>query len=545
MLKKCLIGFLAVSLTMISLSPVLAAEQSGASYLLEHGYISSVDAAKNSGEVVTRGEFVSAVNNVFGIYTTNGDSFTDANYNSPYYYDMMAAKLKGYITGYGDNHAKPEETLTRIEAASAFDRLLDLPMPMDGPNFSDDKDIPKWAIGAAQRTYARGIISLYDETGNFAPFEGYTKDDMYNSLAAIVKLGLNKVRDDEIISITSFDGYEITGRLSVPSNTDNIDKLVIFVHGTGPNTYELKRQEAGIRFKYLDIFADSFTAENVAFFTYNTRGVSINDESPYYSINEKEYETYTPTNVAKDLEIMLSELKKRPEMENSKSFLYGMSEGAVIAPLSALITDIDADALILGGYPQMNMKDILNYQLAGERGFFLYTIYFNAIGQDSISRELYEADPNEIVETVFANLSFDEIDVDGDGLITVEDVKIHSKPIHEMFFKAIEEDDFQWMTENNIPLKAAWFNDHFNLGLTGDILVQLDLPIYIFHGTMDIMCPVEGVYEVQKQFEDKGKNNLHVNIYDGYDHDLNFVYWALYEMTSEAVDDIIELVAEY
>ncbi len=54
---------------------------------------------------------------------------------------------------------------------------------------------------------------------------------------------------------------------------------------------------------------------------------------------------------------------------------------------------------------------------------------------------------------------------------------------------------------------------------------------------MDANCPVQGVYDVEARFGELGKDNLTVNIYEGYDHGLN-LNALLYGAPNAAMDDI-------
>ena len=56
---------------------------------------------------------------------------------------------------------------------------------------------------------------------------------------------------EEIIKVSLSNGEIIAGRLTLPLNKDNVPSLVIFVHGTGPNTYLNKRKIGNTEFNYL------------------------------------------------------------------------------------------------------------------------------------------------------------------------------------------------------------------------------------------------------------------------------------------------------
>ncbi|WFA08013.1 S-layer homology domain-containing protein [Tissierella sp. Yu-01] len=503
--------------------------------------ISTVQASEGN---ISRIDFIKSINAIFNIYTVldTEEVFSDIGLETKDYFELMAAKRSGYIVGYADGSVRADNIITRTEAAVALDNLMELPQPMDGPVFEDQLELPSWAVGSIQRIVARGILSA-DEDGNFNGGEPLSKEDLENAVSAIKSLGLQG-REDEIKTIKSFDGFEVTGRLSVPAGEKEIDKLVIFVHGTGPNTYEMRRQSniSGIRFKYLDIYADKFAKDGTGFFTYNTRGISLGDEEPYYAdIDENLYKQYTPQNIAHDIKYIIEELKRDPRLEHADIILLGASEGTIIAPLAVSEYGAEADTLLLMGYCNDNMREVLEYQLGGGMSFFNYTQLFNVVGADDITKEQYEEDPSEIIEGLLGGAAFEDIDLSGDGLLTVEDFSIMMAPIKDGLFEAVENNDDKWIEENMAtimpPLMTDWFKSHFELSKTEDIMTKVDIPIYIFQGTYDANCPVQGTYDVQNRFEELGKENLKVHIYDGYDHELNFTQ-LLYGIGSKAFDDI-------
>lgn len=507
--------------------------------------IATVQAAE--GEL-TRSDFITTINEVFHIYTVlgTGEQFSDIDFNTPHYYELMAAKEKGYISGYGDGSVRPDQPITRAEAAAALNKLLNLPQATSGVIFADQQQLPAWALDSIQRVVALEILST-DENGQFRGDVPLSREELEQAVAAIKSLGLHR-REDEIITLRSFDGFQVTGRLSMPAKKDKVDKLVIFVHGTGPNTYEIRRQndDAMIRFKYLDTYADQLVNDGIALFTYNTRGVTLGDTAPYYAtIDENTYQQYTPQNIAQDIKHMIEQLKQDPRLENAQVILIGGSEGTIIAPLAVAEYGAAADALLLIGYCNDNMRDVLEYQLGGGMSFFRYTLYFNAVGEDKITKAQFEADPHQVINTLLGGVAFDDLDFNKDGVLTQEDFAILMTPIKEALFEAVDRGDDQWVKENMMtiipPLMTTWFKAHFELPKTEEIMTKVDLPIYIFQGTYDANCPVQGTYDVQARFEALGKDNLTVNVYEGYDHDLNYTQY-IYGIGSQAFDDLFMTV---
>ena len=62
----------------------------------------------------------------------------------------------------------------------------------------------------------------------------------------------------EIKSMQTYDGYSLEGKLRLPKKGE-VKKLVLFVNGSGPNTYDNKRQIENVEFNYYDLFAQELS----------------------------------------------------------------------------------------------------------------------------------------------------------------------------------------------------------------------------------------------------------------------------------------------
>jgi alpha-beta hydrolase superfamily lysophospholipase len=501
-----------------------------------------------AGDAVSRLDFVTALNETMHIYAVlgNEEPFTDLTAVGEAYYELTAAKRQGYLLGYPDGTARPDAAITRAECAVALNRLL--PLPETRNRLPDRAAVPQWAAGSVQAVLAAGIMTA-GETG-FRPADALTADEL-DAIVAVIQAKNLHLREDSVREIASFDGYTLTGRLSVPAGDEPIDKLVIFVHGTGPNTYEQRRRNDayGQRFKVQDFYADRFARDGTAYFSSNTRGVSLSDVgsgplAPDAAIDGAAYAGYTPQNAARDIPYIIDALKAEPRLKNAKVYLLGLSEGTVIAPLSVAEYGAEADALLLCGYCNDNMMDVLRYQLGGGMDFFRMTVYFDAVGEERITRAQFEADPNGIAAAL--GLPFETFDADGDGALTLKDYALHTDGLADFLFDAVERGDgaaLREMSDAGIfpPLPPEWFAAHFELGGNEDVMAQVDTPLYIFHGTYDANCPVQGVYDLQERFEELGKENLTVNLYEGYDHELNIGDWIT-GAGSEGLEDVFKTV---
>lgn len=344
-------------------------------------------------------------------------------------------------------------------------------------------------------------------------------------------------REAEIISIPAADGYMLTGKLSLPEDIP-AKRLVIYVNGSGPNTYDNHRTTGETEFNYFDVFAENLTKEGVAFFSYSTRGVTPGEEAPYFAdIDQELYKTYLPLNSVSDVECMIISLLKDERLKGAEVYLLGWSEGTMIAPLVALGGRARVDELLLAGYSNQRMDEVLAWQQSGQSSIMFYQDYFDSDGNGSISQAEYEADPNGIVP--YLGAAFAELDLDEDGALTAGDFFIFLKKDREKVINAFEGGDDAWISENYpVPLTSEWYLQHCELAPNRDTLPKLDLPIHIFHGTRDANVSVEGVYDVAAKFEELGKTNLEIHIYEGADHDLNYMQYIYTGALPEGLVDI-------
>lgn len=332
---------------------------------------------------------------------------------------------------------------------------------------------------------------------------------------------------EDLITITTHDGLELVGKLDLPDQKP-IPAVVLFVHGSGPNTYQNHRSYGEIEFNYFDLFAQEFNKRGIAFFRYNTRGTKIGNNPPYYDQVDRDlYQTNLPLNQVRDIEAVLRYLKTLEPLAEAKVYLLGWSEGTILAPMVVERGKVEVDALLLAGYVHDNLFEAIRWQNSGASSMLFYKKYFDQDGDGIISSEEYEKDPYQIIPTVFNGAKFAEIDQNGDNILTNDDFKILLQPRLTRLLAAIDNGEDDWIWNNYFRATSAWFKAHFELEPNHKRLLKLALPIYIFHGEDDQHVPVEGALEIEKKFENQGKENINVYVFKGHDHDLNYTTWPL------------------
>lgn len=352
------------------------------------------------------------------------------------------------------------------------------------------------------------------------------------------------VTTSEILKIKSFDGYTLTGKLDLPVNTTEVSTLVIFVPGTGPNTYENHRLISGKEFNYYDLFAQELGKRQVGFFRYNTRGVDIGTQPPMYdSIDKAEYRKYTPENQAKDIEIMITELKKNAALKNAKVVLLGWSEGTIIAPLVAERNNVEISSLMLSGYCNIKMQDIIEWQLSGSSSMIFYCRYFDTNFDGVISKKEYLADPNKVVDSI-GGATFEQLDVNKDKKLTTSDFATLLADQKSKVLDAIAKGDDAWLWDNYCQITSEWLAGHAALEANKDRLPKLTIPVNIFHGVYDQNVPLQGVYDIYDACRAKNMTNINAFVFDQHDHDMNYIEYPFTNKISEGLTRIFDECAK-
>jgi pimeloyl-ACP methyl ester carboxylesterase len=352
-------------------------------------------------------------------------------------------------------------------------------------------------------------------------------------------------QQSQIVKIKLSDGDTLTGKLDIPESPEKIKELVIFVHGTGPGTYLDKRRISGNEFNYFDLFTQELNKRGIAFYAYNRRGVSITNTPPTYdTVDRVKYKKYLPSIETDDIGTVIRSLKKDKRLSKARIVLLGWSEGTIIAPMVAQNKKNGVDALLLAGYANDNIPDIIKWQYSGSSSMVNLRKYFDIDTNNVISRTEYEskdAVTASIRAKAFRNAPFSVLDANKDSVITAADFGLLNKGIYERILEAFNTGDDEWIWKNYFRVTTQWYNEHKNLEPNKTALLKLDIPIYIFHGLEDGNAPVEGAYDIQKRFAEEGKTNLHCYFFRGHNHDLNYTDWPFKKTISPGLTKIFEV----
>lgn len=348
----------------------------------------------------------------------------------------------------------------------------------------------------------------------------------------------------EALTIPSFDAYPLQGRLYLPSD-QSPRALVIYVNGSGPNTNQNTRQlSADATFSYFDLVASGFNEVGAAFLSYSTRGVTASDTPPFYhTIDPQAYQTYLPEHSVQDVAAIVRALRTDSRLHDCPIYLLGWSEGTMIAPKVAQLVPVDG--LLLAGYVNGTMQQVLDWQQTGGSSMVTYCLYFDADSDGRVSQAEYENDRYGVRPALgLEQVAFPELDADGDGQLTASDFAALLAPSRQALYDAITHSDDAWLAKNYpVRLTSAWFHAHSHFTPNRDMLTELDLPIVIFQGQADANVPVQDTLDIQAQFAALGKDNLTVHLYPNADHDLNFASYLSTGVWPQAWCDLFAAVA--
>lgn len=347
------------------------------------------------------------------------------------------------------------------------------------------------------------------------------------------------MRQTYIAQVKAHDNYKLEVKIDYPGKSDGI---VIFCHGSGPNTYDNPREIEGKHFNYFDLFADDFAGEALPSAGWNTRGCAVSNHPPdFVAIDRAGYETYCPATSIQDIITVKNYVKALPQFRYAKILLMGISEGATLAPFAAVQCD-DIAGLLLAGFSYGNMRDTLNWQLSGGSSMVNMCKYFDCREKGFIEKEDFVRDKYNVRPTLFQDIPFEALDIDGDGKLTQRDFALQLAEYKREVFEAIERNDDTWLRENYpVQITSKWCKEHFALPNVSAMLSRLSVPIYIFQGEDDANVPITEIHHIHDDFHRAGKSNLRIFTFPKHDHDLNYLHYIFNGMLSEGLHCVFDV----
>lgn len=178
---------------------------------------------------ITRAELCAIINRITRATKQTGTDFSDVDENSWYKKDIDIAVTAGYISGYTDGTMRPENYITRAEAAVLISRVFPNKFT-EKKEFGDSVNIGDWAKNAIFQLVAAGLLSGYEDT-TFRPDEFITRaeavtimdkavGEMYSKRETV----LDKIIDANVIVLSGgnvFENVTINANVYITPSADS------------------------------------------------------------------------------------------------------------------------------------------------------------------------------------------------------------------------------------------------------------------------------------------------------------------------------------
>lgn len=181
------------------------------------------DGTFRPNNMITRAEFVVLVNNAMG-YTKSGYAyFSDV---PSHYWGKNAIQTgvaAGYISGDGNGIFRPNDPVTRQEAAAMISRILDLKQNESRAyRYTDSYAISNWAKGVVGAVSEAGIMAGYPD-GSFGPNRVLTRAEAVLALDKTVNYKPGDKEEDKeetkkedmLLTQTKLEDTTVTGDLTI------------------------------------------------------------------------------------------------------------------------------------------------------------------------------------------------------------------------------------------------------------------------------------------------------------------------------------------
>lgn len=228
---------------------------------LANGY---PDGSFKPNENITRAEFMSLVNKSFDFTAEEEISYSDVSESKWYYNVVKATKAAGYLTGYPDGTIKPEELITRQEAAVIIAAVKGLESNVNGANdLTDATEMASWSKGAIGAVVEAGYMSGY-------------KDKTFKAS--------NYIKRGEVITVLkkAVETQEVSGKVTVSAGTADLTKVRVQLKKNGTDFGKAVKATADGTYTFSDVNVGSnytVTASLEGYYDFTTAAFSVVDGS--------------------------------------------------------------------------------------------------------------------------------------------------------------------------------------------------------------------------------------------------------------------------
>lgn len=346
------------------------------------------------------------------------------------------------------------------------------------------------------------------------------------------------------IAFESGDGTPLSGTLTTPESTGP-HPVVVYVQTAEAQTMDTRIQRPrGRVVEFFDLYRARLADANIAFFSYEGRGVMSGSSPPrYMDIDRAVYNTSTLENKVRDAVAAVQAVKQQPGIDGARIFLTGVSEGTLLAAETAARLPQDVKGIVLSSV-LTDLREALTF-MTSDGAYLQHRGHWDANNDGVIAREEFDADPKG-VRRVMPNVGFDVFDLDRDGAYTIEERRRASKPLTDAIAQGNLEIVGAWLkTSAVIQTPDGWLADHFAHPSIWTFLSRLNIPVGIFHGEVDANTPVAGVRALERLARAAGRNNIEFHYFRELDHSLGGLMYFDTGVPSEGYQSLFEWVRRH
>lgn len=198
------------------------------------GYISGYpDGTFLPDNSITRAEFLTLVNKIFKFENKTNINFIDVRPDYWAYSEIQKGISAGYVSGDKNGTLRPDDFITRQEAAVIINKLLDnTEITENKPNFKDAYDIDEWAKNSVDIVYEYGILSGFPN-GTYRPKKYMTRAEAVSALKRLTETkGTEDIGKNEyILREEQMKDKIIDGDLIITDDMDTVNLEGVTVKG--------------------------------------------------------------------------------------------------------------------------------------------------------------------------------------------------------------------------------------------------------------------------------------------------------------------------
>lgn len=277
---------------------------------------------------------------------------------------------------------------------------------------------------------------------------------------------------EDVEYVNPKSGLKLAGTLTIPKDANKCP-AVVMITGSGAQD----RDETIFEHKSFAVIADYFARNGIATLRVDDRGVGGSEGNISISTSE---------DFAGDALSGLEFLKKRKEIDPKKIGLASHSEGGLIAPLAATISNDVAFIVMMAG-PGMVGEEILYEQ--------------NDLALKAAGMPEYAINQNRIVQKAI----FDVLKNEPDSAKAVDQLRIK---LSQGMYNGMNDEMKKTVDEKIAGVNSAWFR-YFLTYDPQPTLKKVKCPVLAINGSKDVQVPVSNLEAISKAL--KAGGNLQVD----------------------------------